>query len=267
MAECDTPKRLLMKKLYLIVLCVSSPCFAQTANTATMPDGSRDAYVGLGLVSTPVVRDKTSSRETLLVPLLQVNWSNGIFVSGLNTVGMQLSGTPGMEYGPVMYRQQWRGPGNYQNVAGSEDVKDSFNVGGFFNYSLGQKTRFISGLFTTTDAPGLLLDVGIQKTMPSFAPHHTVVLSAGARFADRAYAQHYYGISANNSTSDTVKNYAPTGGLVNLSAGLKWNWALSASWRISTNASVIQYAPMAADSPLNSERSVVSIGSGLAYRF
>ena len=256
-----------MKKLFLIALCVSSPCFAQTSYSTTMPDGSRDGYVGLALVSTPVVNGNSSSRETLLVPLLQVQWSNGVFVSGITTVGMQLSGTPGVEYGPVMYRQQWRGPGSYQNVAGSEDVKDSFNVGGFFNYSLGQKTRFISGLVTTTDAPGLLLDVGIQKTLPSFAAHHTVVLSAGARFADGAYAQHYYGISANNTTSDTVKNYAPTGGLVNLSAELKWNWALSASWRISTIASVIQYAPMAADSPLNSERSVVSIGSGLAYRF
>lgn len=256
-----------MRNLCLIVLLASSPCFAQTPYNAMMPDGSRDTYVGFALVSRPTVDDNTGSRETVLFPLLQVRWSNGIFVSGLDTVGMHLSDTPGVEYGPVLHRQFGRSAGSNPRLAGSDEINDSHNVGGFFNYDLWQNFRFISEVIATTDAPGTLLDVGVQKKMPSFAAHHTVSLSAGATFSDSAYALHHYGVRPNSTTGNAVQSYAPTGGLLNLHAGLLWNWALSASWLVSTSVSTTHYAPIVADSPMTSNRSTVSIGSGLLYRF
>lgn len=256
-----------MKKLCLIVLFASSPCFAQTLYNAMMPDGSRDTYVGLAVTSRPVADGGSTSRETVLFPQLQVQWGNGVFVSGLDTVGMHLSHTPGVEYGPLLHWQQGRVVGNNPGLAGSDVIKSSPNVGGFFNYYLGKRFRFTTELVATTDAPGSLFDVGIQKILPSLAAHHTVSLSAGATFADTAYARHHYGVTGESTKGSAMQSYAPDGGLLNLHAGLNWNWALSASWLVSTGLGATFYAPMAADSPVNSNRSAMAIGSGLNYRF
>ena len=256
-----------MKILCLIVLFTSSPCFAQTLSNFMMPDGSRDTYVGLVLISKPVAEGNTASRETVLFPQLQVQWSNGVFVSGLNTLGMHLSDTPGVEYGPVLHWQQGRGVENRQSLAGTDAIKSSPNVGGFFNYYLGQSLRLTSELVATTDAPGTLLAIGIQKRLPTLAPHHTVSLSAGATFADAAYARHYYGVTGDTANGSAMQSYVPAGGLLNLHAGFNWNWTLSASWLLSTSMEATYYAATAADSPVNNSRSAVVIGSGLGYRF
>lgn len=255
-----------MKKLCLIALLAGSPCFAQTLENAMMPDGSRDTYAGLALVSKPGSDGNASTRDTLLFPLLQVQWSDGVFVSGLDTLGMHLSDTPGIEYGPVLHWQEGRSPGASQKLAGSAELNASPNVGGFFNYYLGRQFRLTSELLSTTDSPGLLVDVGLQKTLPPFAAHHTVSLSVGATAADNAYVARHYGVAA-SAIAGSARSYTPSGGLLNLHAGLNWNWALSRSWLVSTGMSATFYAPIAADSPVTGSRTAVTIASGLAYRF
>jgi outer membrane protein len=257
-----------MKKLCLIVLLASSPCFAQTLENVMLPDGSRDTYVGFALVSRPTGDADTAARATLLYPLLQVQRSNGVFVSGLGTVGMHLSDTPGVEFGPVLHWQEGRSPGASRNLRGSAEIENSPNVGGFFNYYLGRDFRLTSELLSTTDAPGMLLSVGLQKNLPRFSPHHSVSVSVGATAADSAYAMRHYGVAPNTmSTGYATQGYTPTGGLLNVYAGMGWNWALSASWLVSTGLSATIYTPIAANSPVTSARSAVSMSSGLAYRF
>jgi outer membrane scaffolding protein for murein synthesis (MipA/OmpV family) len=257
-----------MKKLCLIVLLANSPCFAQTLANAMMPDGSRDTYMGLALVSKPSSEGDAGASDTLLFPLLQVQWSNGVFVSGLNTLGMHLSDTPGVEYGPVLHWQEGRSPGIRRELAGSAELKGSPNVGGFFNYYLGHDFRLTSELLSTTDAAGMLLSVGLQRMLPRFASHHSVSVSVGATAADSAYAQRRYGVTGiSTTTSNVTQGYTPTGGLLNVNIGMGWNWALSASWLVSTGLSATYYTSIAADSPVIGMRSAVSMSSGLAYRF
>lgn len=258
-----------MKKLCLIVLLASSPCFGQTLANAMMPDGTRDTYIGVALVSQPTSRDDNAvTREAILFPLLQVQWSNGVFMSRFNTVGMHLSDTPGVEYGPLLRWQEGRSPGARRNLAGSAEIKHAPLAGGFFNYYLGHQFRLTSELLSTTAASGILLNLGVQKTLPQIAPHHTVSISVGASAADTAYAMRHYGVTGNTTTIANVsQNYTPMGGLLSVHAGMNWNWALSASWLLSTSASAIHYAPIAADSPVTSIRNAVTVASGLNFRF
>ncbi len=257
-----------MKKLCLMVLLASSPCFGQTLENAMMPDGTRDTYIGVALVSQPSRDDYATTRETILFPILQVQWSNGVFLSGFNTVGMHLSDTPGVEYGPLLRWQEARSPGARRNLAGSAEITHAPLVGGFFNYNLGHQFRLTSELLSTTAASGMLLNVGVQKTLPRIAPYHRVSIFVGATAADTAYAMRHYGVTGNTTTNGNVsQNYTPMGGLLNVHAGMNWNWALSASWLLSTSASAIHYAPIAADSPVTSTRNAVAVASGLVYRF
>ncbi|WP_165390825.1 MipA/OmpV family protein [Pseudoduganella lutea] len=64
-----------------------------------MPDGSRDMYVGLGAHYAPRY-EGAKDRRTTALPMLQVQWSNGVFLSGMS-MGMHLSNSPAVEYGPL----------------------------------------------------------------------------------------------------------------------------------------------------------------------
>ncbi|GGX74198.1 MipA/OmpV family protein [Massilia dura] len=86
----------------LFVLALAGACgmvHAQTPATNPMPDGSRDMYVGLGAQYAPRYEGARDRRTTAL-PMLQVQWSNGVFVSGMS-MGMHLSESPSVEYGPL----------------------------------------------------------------------------------------------------------------------------------------------------------------------
>ncbi|WP_338768492.1 MipA/OmpV family protein [Massilia sp. METH4] len=86
-----------------LVLALAGACgaaHAQTPATNPMPDGSRDMYVGLGAQYAPRYEGARDRRTTAL-PMLQIEWSNGIFISG-TSIGMHLSGSPSVEYGPLL---------------------------------------------------------------------------------------------------------------------------------------------------------------------
>ncbi|WUR13191.1 MipA/OmpV family protein [[Empedobacter] haloabium] len=85
------------------VLAVAGTCgtaFAQTPASNPMPDGSRDMYIGLGVQAVPRYEGAAGHRNAIL-PVLQVAWSNGLFVSGMSA-GMHWSPSPSVEYGPLI---------------------------------------------------------------------------------------------------------------------------------------------------------------------
>ncbi len=78
----------------LFVLALAGACGiaqAQTPATNPMPDGSRDMYVGLGAQYAPRYEGARDRRATAL-PMLQVQWSNGVFVSGMSLQASRLLG-------------------------------------------------------------------------------------------------------------------------------------------------------------------------------
>ncbi|MES2298876.1 MAG: MipA/OmpV family protein [Pseudomonadota bacterium] len=93
-----------MRKFVLLALCgVSGAAVADapaTPATNPMPDGSHDMYAGLGLVSAPSFEGAPARRLSLL-PVLQAQWSNGVFLSG-PAIGMHLSERPALEFGPLL---------------------------------------------------------------------------------------------------------------------------------------------------------------------
>ena len=83
------------KSLVLVLAAACGAASAQTPANNPMPDGSRDMYVGLGIVSTPEW-DGARGRKERALPVLQVQWSNGVCVSGMSA-GLHLSDRPSVE--------------------------------------------------------------------------------------------------------------------------------------------------------------------------
>jgi len=94
-----------------------------------------------------------------------------------------------------------------------------------------------------------------------------VVLAAGASLTNRSYAETWFGISKEEGDRTNQHYYRPGGGVQDVRASLRWNWALAPSWMLTTGAQVTHLVGDAKDSPLVERSTNVSVSTALAYRF
>ncbi|WP_020652545.1 MipA/OmpV family protein [Massilia niastensis] len=279
-----------MKQLLVLVLAVSgSAASAQTPTTNPMPDGSRDMYAGLGVVSAPRY-EGADSRKVSALPVLQVQWSNGLFISGLSA-GMHLSDRPTVEYGPLLTLHPGRdesGSGRGIGVvemsglpslvaraargnplSGMDDIRYRLEGGGFFNYYLAPQWRLTSSVVVGSghDRDGARMDLGVQRLAAQVAPHHTLSFSAGVSVVNRAYNQSYFGVTEAESFASGHPEYRPGGGLKDVRLGARWNWTLSPSWMLTTHVQATRLVGNARTSPLAERPTNVTVSTALAYRF
>jgi outer membrane protein len=99
------------------------------------------------------------------------------------------------------------------------------------------------------------------------APHHTVVLSAGLTVVNSNYNQAYFGVSPTEARNSINPIYRASGGVKDLHAGVRWNWAMSPAWLLTSGLGVSHLSGSAARSPLVERRTSLSASTVLAYRF
>ena len=282
------------KFLGLALLGFSSMAFAQTPAANWMPDGSKDLYVGLGIES-QARYEGSSDQRTQAAPAIQMQWSNGVFWSGLSA-GMHLSTQPGIEYGPLVAIDPGRSHASIQilgtNVTAGPpastpfvsravvpgdrlDVSDTgvrVEYGGFFNYYLNGSTRIATNLLFGSGEhhDGIVLAVDAQHSM-QWAAHHTFSISAGVTVVNREYIESYYGVAPESialpASNSVVNDYSPRSGIKDVHAGAHWNWDLSNTWLLTSQVTVTRLTGSAADSPLTDKRTNVTLSTALAYRF
>jgi outer membrane protein len=281
-----------MNKLFALVLAVSgSAASAQTPTTNPMPDGSRDMYAGLGVVSAPRY-EGADSRKVRALPVLQIQWSNGIFISGMSA-GMHLSASPVVEYGPLLAihpRRTESGSGDRigeisgstsllptsvrtygaeNPLAGMDEIKTRPEAGAFFHYYLSPEWRLTSSVLAGAgnDRNGVRGEIGLQRLAMTLAPHHSVSVSAGMSFANRAYQQSYFGVTELQAFNSGNPEYRPDGGLKDVRIGARWNWALSPSWMLTSSVQATRLMGDARRSPLVERPNNVTVSTAFAYRF
>lgn len=270
---------------------------AQTPVANPMPDGSRDMYVGLGLQSANRY-EGGRSRHVLLMPVIQAEWSNGVFISGASA-GMHWSGTEGLEFGPLVSLHPGRSErgrpltgaglsGTGSNTAlppllmgsdapvtrmtGMPDVPRRLEAGAFLTWYLTPQWRMAnSALYGAgQERDGWRATLDLQRVAASVAPHHTLSFTAGVTLADARYNRALFGVTAMQVLQTTAfmrKAHAPGGGIKDVHAGVRWNWALQPSWIVTSGAHAVRLAGDAKASPLVERPVSVTVWSALAYRF
>jgi MipA family protein len=272
------------------VACPSSR--AETPTVNPMPDGSRDMYLGLGVQSAPRY-DGTGVRQVRAVPVLQVEWSNGLFVSGLNA-GWHLSNSPTLEYGPllgVVPRRNSSGNGGgvvgignvgFTPVPGAEfrkgertgldgmdDIGTRVQAGGFFNVYLDPQWRLTSSLLygSGRERDGLRLQLDVQRLAMPIGERHQISLAAGVTAANRNDNQTYFGVTLEESLRSRFEMYTPGGGLQDAHLDARWNWAWSPSWMMTTDVRAKRLLGSASHSPLVERSSNLTVTTAIALRF
>jgi len=279
-----------MKQLFALVLAAAgSAASAQTPTTNPMPDGSRDMYAGLGVVSRPQY-EGAHKNQTRALPVLQVQWSNGVFISGMSA-GMHLSDRPTLEYGPLLNVHPNRDEGGSGNeigttaavfpaasplmrltsvrLSGMHEIRTRVEGGAFLNVYLAPEWRLTSSVLlgAGNERDGARLELGMQRLALQVAPHHAVSLSAAATLVNGAYNRAYFGVSEIESWSSGNSAYRPGGGLKDVRVGARWNWALSPSWLLTTQLQAVRLTGDVRHSPLVERPTNVTVSTALAVRF
>lgn len=283
-----------MNKLFaLTLLAVSGAASAQTPAINLMPDGSHDMYAGLGVISAPRY-EGSSVRRTRALPVFQMEWSNGMFVSGLSA-GMHLSSHPNVEFGPLLAIDTGRsesgsaagaggvtGSGTLlptfgtkarldagQKLVGMGDVDARLQLGAFANFYLSPTLRVTNSVLfgAGNGRDGALWRSGLQYMAGEIAPHHALTLTAGATVVNRHQNQAYFGVSNLQSFNSGNPGYAPGGGLQDVYASARWNWTLAPSWLITSSLQATRLQGDARNSPLVERKTNLSVSTALAYRF
>jgi outer membrane scaffolding protein for murein synthesis (MipA/OmpV family) len=283
-----------MNKLLLLAMAsMSGAAWAQTPAINPMPDGSRDMYVGLGLQSAPRY-EGTGSRKVSALPVLQVQWSTGLFISGMSA-GMHLSDSPTFEYGPLLAVHPGRdesGSGKVADgiggaepmgfagpidrskkagagLAGMDDIGARLQAGGFANYYLSPQWRLTGSLLygAGKERDGARLELGVQRLAAVLGARHRVSLSAGVAVVNRNYNQTWFGVSVAEASSSRFPYYEAAGGLQDAHLGARWNWTLAPSWMLTSSLQAKRLLGSAAKSPLVERSTNLTVSTAIAYRF
>lgn len=283
------------------VLLLCGAASAQMPVTNPMPDGSGDMYLGLGVASAPRYAG-ADQRRTRLLPVLQGQWSNGVFVSGMNA-GLHLSRRPLLEYGPllsldpgrddggagasaigveravglgnlprlpevaVLYNAQELAAGNRLN--GLPSIARRLQGGAFLNVYLAPSIRLTSSALygAGNGHNGATFKLGLQAMGWSPAPHHVITFDGDVALANRRYNQAFFGIDNDQSVNSGHPLYDAHGGWRDARIGARWHWTLSPSWMLVSSIDTTRQLGSTRTSPLVARTTGVAVATALAFRF
>jgi outer membrane protein len=291
----------LSSTLFSALALIGPAAGAQTPLPNPMPDGSGDTYLGLGVVSAPRYAGADDRRSRLL-PVLQAEWSNGVFVSGM-TAGLHLSNRPLFEYGPLLAIHPGRddggdgaGASGIERLAGQGNLPMlttafvDFNTkalasgnrlnglpaisrrlqgGGFFNVYLAPSLRLTSSALygAGNDHNGATFKFGIQAMGLAPSPYHAITLDAELALANRNYNQAFFGIDNDQSLRSGNPLYTAHGGWRDAHVGAHWHWLLTPSWMLVSSVDATRQLGTTRLSPLVTRNTGISVSTALAFRF
>jgi outer membrane scaffolding protein for murein synthesis (MipA/OmpV family) len=266
---------------------------AQTPATNPMPDGSRDMYAGLGVQSAPRY-EGTENRKVSALPVLQIEWSTGVFISGMSA-GMHLSGSPTVEFGPLLAVLPGRDESGTGTVAGGvgdptlafaagqgdrtkpltgrlagmDEIGARLQLGGFYNQYLSPQWRLTSSVLLGAgrEHDGARLELGVQRLAAVDGARHRVSLAAGLGVVNRQYNATYFGVTAEEAVRSGFPAYRPGGGLQDVHVGARWNWVFTPSWMLTSSLQAKRLLGSASHSPLTERPANLTVSTAIAYRF
>lgn len=268
---------------------------AQTPSRNLMPDGSHDMYLGIGAIHRPYYEGARRQRLEPW-PTIQMQVSNGLFVSGLSA-GWHALTHPVWEAGPLLHIEPGRNhsgtglalnigdgginnntvgpspgnPGNAGNAGnrllGLNDVPTRLLGGGFVNLALSQNWRVSQTVLygAGQDRRGLRATSDVQYRF-SFGPHH-LALGAGLLWGNASYNQTWFGVEPVEARRSALLPYQADSGIKDVHGELRWNLALSPHSLLTSSAKLTRLRGSAAASPLVERKTGTTLTVALAYRF
>jgi len=312
---------------FFVPLCLLALCpwaAAQAPVFEPMPEGSRDAYLGLGVAHRPLY-DGASELRWTLDPLVHASWSNGLFIAG-SQMGWHLSNPetqswPRWNYGPLLNLRAPRNAngsawflddprtsvnapperqervravgarphavrtgdaaraqdnalddealGEASRLRGMQPLSIRLEGGAFANLRWSPQWQLAQTLLTHRNRYGQAWTgrLDLVYTQAQLAAHHSLCWSIGLTFANAAAMRSDFGVDADEALTSGNAEYTRGGGWRDIHSEVRWNWALSPRWVLSSALQVSRWQGQAAESPLVEQSVSTRISTALVRRF
>lgn len=231
------------------------------------PGLKQGGSVGLAVLSTREYLGSNESR-TLFVPTLDYQWANGAFAGLGNGGGINLSRRADLAYGLRITADFGRDETPSGALSGMGGIQMRPEIGGFANWhltdhlSLASSVRYGSG----NDRQGLVVDLGLNVST-ALTPAWRLNAGVASAWANRAYQQSFFGVTAAQALNTGHAAFTPSAGLRDLRFGVAIRYALAPSWTVSGGLSLTRLLGDARNSPIVPETSSLSGTVTASYRF
>ena len=222
---------------------------------------------GLTLIVKPEFAGAQDTRVTA-VPTVEYQWANGFFAGVSNGVGYNFSTHPAMSYGARVTVDLGRKESLDASLQGMGNIAVRPELGLFANTYLSREWQLTSSLRygSGTDRKGLVADVGAYYGM-SITPGLRVTAGVAATWANAAYHQSYFGVSAAQASTSSYSIYTAGAGVRDLRASVSGLYAVAPRWYLVGTLSTSALQGDAKDSPLVQRKSGTSAWLTTSYSF
>jgi len=229
--------------------------------------------VGAGVLSGPRYPG-ASERRTLAAPLLGATYGRYFFGGAPGTgtpagIGAYLVDDAHWKAG-VGVGMDFRKPRKESDdprLAGLGDIDGTARASLFANYTDGW-LGVNSNLSTDVGGheEGTLFNLDLEGRY-RVGDHLVLSAGPGLEFADKKYAQTFFGIDGAQSLRSGRAEYSAKGGLNTIRFSVGANYALTPQWGIGLRGTVSELHGSAADSPVTGKKNQDTFGLFASYRF
>jgi outer membrane protein len=242
------------------------PAMAQTAGAAddAAAQNSSASHWGLGLAAS-VERSpyRDYGNKTRVLPL--ITYDGPRFRLQGTTADLKLGSLSSVDFSlRAKYSGEGYSSGDAAILNGMEDRKSSFWAGGAAIWRSPLARISLEWLGDVSgNSSGQTLRLGAERGFSFGKARLTPHL--GASWLSSNYTDYYYGVRQSEATS--ARRAYSAGSTVNLTAGLRVDYALTASQSLIMDASVTRYGSAISDSPLVDRSSSPALRLGYLYKF
>ena len=208
-----------------------------------------------------------ASRYTVwLIPGIDYYSTRGGFVSTDNGVGWNFSSRADLQAGVRLWPQFGRGD-SPKGLPGLPGVPDRLGKGLFLNFAPLEALILQSSLMygTGRDGDGLMAEIGATSGLP--LGNATLAVTFGGSWANRAYRQSFYGVSAADAAASALPAWNVGEGWQDVNVSLSLDMPIDARWKLSGQLLVARLLGAALDSPITMSRTLGTLSLTLWYRF
>ena len=231
------------------------------------PGVDQGGVVGVAAIAGRAYQGADESR-TRVLPSLDYQWANGFFAGVINGVGYNASNEREMAYGVRLTLDFGRDEKRSPALRGLGDIDARPEAGVFFNVSPTPGVVLTSSLRAGSgqDRDGMLVDVGLQWST-QWRPAWRVGASVAATWANQAYQQDYFGISAAQSANSVYAAYRPDAGLRDVRVSALVAYRLTPEWQLITSLTRTELQGDARRSPLVRQAGSTTGVLAVGYQF
>jgi outer membrane protein len=255
----------------IALACLALPCIpvlAQSADTQSQAAPASGGMFGLGVAYVPRYQGSDES-EIRVLPLLEYHWANGIFIGGENNtvLGMQFSEASGLRYGIGLGVSGRRKENTSRALSGMGDIANKPTLNAFVKYALTKEFALNSNmqLGAGQDRNGNSIQVEGSYAI-RLNPSLQLSLNVGASYANAAYMQEYFGVSASQARTSGYRAFTPSAGLRDVTAGVRLSYQINPSWTLLSGISNASLSSDAKDSPVVRQANSQKVFIGFGFR-